>query len=102
MWPVPKWWVVQPGVSRGWDLRGPPPFFCGGRCVFEFAPRTGTSVAPAIAAETVRLVETTKNRRNLIIRKKYNFSLRLLLKAGCRWYGICTFWVENLLFEVIS
>ena len=26
---------------------------------------------------------------------------RLLLKAGCRWYGICTFWVENLLFEVI-
>ena len=28
-------------------------------------------------------------------------SCRLLLKAGCRWYGICTFWVENLLFEVI-
>ena len=26
---------------------------------------------------------------------------RLWLKAGCRWYGICTFWVENLLFEVI-
>ena len=33
---------------------------------------------------------------------------RLLLKAGCapclagcRWYGICTKWVENLLFEVI-
>ena len=21
--------------------------------------------------------------------------------AGCRWYGICTKWVENLLFEVI-
>ena len=60
LWPAPNWWVVQPGVSRGWDLRGPPPFFCGGRCVFEFAPRTGTSVAPAIAAETVRLVETKK------------------------------------------
>ena len=29
--------------------------------MFEFAPRTGTSVAPAIAAETVRLVETKKN-----------------------------------------
>ena len=28
--------------------------------MFEFAPRTGTSVAPAIAAETVRLVETKK------------------------------------------
>ena len=28
-------------------------------------------------------------------------SYRLLLKAGCRWYGICAFWVENLLFEVI-
>ena len=34
-------------------------------------------------------------------------SIRLLLKAGCapclagcRWYGICTKWVENLLFEV--
>ena len=27
--------------------------------------------------------------------------LRLLLKAGCKWYGICTFWVENFLFEVI-
>ena len=26
---------------------------------------------------------------------------RLLLQAGCRWYGICTFWVENLLSEVI-
>ena len=26
---------------------------------------------------------------------------RLLLKAECRWYGICTFWVENLFFEVI-
>ena len=33
---------------------------------------------------------------------------RLLLKAGCapclagcKWYGICTKWVENLLFEVI-
>ena len=21
--------MVQPGVSRGWDLRGPPPFFAG-------------------------------------------------------------------------
>ena len=26
---------------------------------------------------------------------------RLLLKAGCRWYGICTKWVDNLLFEMI-
>ena len=26
---------------------------------------------------------------------------RLLLKAGCRWYGIGTFWVENLLFDKI-
>ena len=29
LWPAPNWWVVQPGVSRGWDLRGPPPFFAG-------------------------------------------------------------------------
>ena len=34
--------------------------------------------------------------------------LRLVLKAGCapclagcRWNGICTKWLENLLFEVI-
>ena len=26
---------------------------------------------------------------------------RLQLKAGCKWYRICTKWVENLLFEVI-
>ena len=37
-----------------------------------------------------------------------DLQFRLLLKAGCapclagcRWYGICTKWVENLLFEVI-
>ena len=47
----PAWRVSGVGSPR------PPAFFCGGRCVFEFAPRTGTSVAPAIAAETVRLVE---------------------------------------------
>ena len=27
--------------------------------------------------------------------------IRLWLKAGCRWYGICTFLVENLLSQVI-
>ena len=26
---------------------------------------------------------------------------KLFLKAGCRWYGICTKWVESLLFEMI-
>ena len=51
----PAWRVSGVGSPR------PPAFFCGGRCVFEFAPRTGTSVAPAIAAETVRLVETKKD-----------------------------------------
>ena len=40
--------------------------------------------------------------------RKVNAFDRLLLKAvfapclaGCKWYGICTKWVENLLFEVI-
>ena len=42
----------------------------------------------------------TSHRANLLQHFAYAF-LRLLLKAGCKWYGICTKWVENLLFEVI-
>ena len=58
LWPAPKWWDGPAWRVSGVGSPRPPAFFCGGRCVFEFAPRTGTSVAPAIAAETVRLVET--------------------------------------------
>ena len=63
----PAWRVSGVGSPR------PPAFFCGGRCVFEFAPRTGTSVAPAIAAETVRLVETKK--RFLSNTMIYNYTI---------------------------
>ena len=31
MWPVPKWWVVQPGMSSGWDLEGPT-WWCAAVC----------------------------------------------------------------------
>ena len=59
----PAWRVSGVGSPR------PPAFFCGGRCVFEFAPRTGTSVAPAIAAETVRLVETKKRLEKAVLKQ---------------------------------
>ena len=45
----------------------------------------------------------------LEVKSEKDIFFKLLLKAGCapclagcRWYGICTKWVENLLFEVIS
>ena len=29
------------------------------------------------------------------------YMVQTVTKAGCRWYGIFTKWIENLLFEVI-
>ena len=42
-----------------------------------------------------------KQNPNISRRTSEKHPYRLLLKAGCRLYGICTKWVENLLFEVI-
>ena len=52
--------MVQPGVSRGWDLRGPPPFFAGAGACLNSRLALVPSVAPATAAAIVRLVVTEK------------------------------------------
>jgi len=40
LWPAPKWWDGPAWRVSGVGYPRPPAFFCGGRCVFEFAPRT--------------------------------------------------------------
>ena len=71
--------MVQPGVSRGWDLRGPPPFFCGGRCVFEFTPRIDPSVA-CYRSGVFALVE----KKNPSIKRMQVRSLHHSLDQQCR------------------
>ena len=63
LWPAPKWWVGPAWRVSEVGSPRPPAFFRGGRCAFEFAPRTVPSVVLAIAAEIVRFGGSKKKKR---------------------------------------
>ena len=82
--------------------------------VSTLTPGTKPAVAllklafPKATRQTATVVEELDNLHTKLYPIPSHMPCRLLLKAGCapclagcRWYGICTKWVENLLFEVI-